>query len=79
MLKSLALACLLVSLTGCAGFGTQPTLVYVPPSSCLEPPAELPEPTADVIDYAELVTGLYGDLATQRMQCRNALIKSTKE
>lgn len=42
-------------------------------------PAPLPEPSLDVLTYAEDVTVLYGDLAVQRVLCRRALINLIKE
>lgn len=43
--------------------------------SCLELAQELPEPTADVLQYAEDVTVMYGDLAVLRALCRSALLR----
>ena len=79
MRKSLALLLLTASLTGCAGLQTQRTPVFVPPASCLEHAAEIPNPKPDLIEYIEDLIVLYSDSATLREQCRAALLEKTKE
>ena len=79
MRKSLALLLLSLSLTGCAGLQTQRTPVLVPPASCLEHAAEIPEPKPDLIEYIEDLIVLYSDSAVLREQCRAALLEKTKE
>ena len=79
MRKSLALLLLSLSLTGCTGLQTQRTPVFVPPASCLEHAAEIPEPKPDLIEYIEDLIVLYSDSAVLREQCRAALLEKTKE
>ena len=79
MRKSLALLLLSLSLTGCAGLQTQRTPGFVPPASCLEHAAEIPEPKPDLIEYIEDLIVLYSDSAVLREQCRAALLEKTKE
>ena len=79
MRKSLALLLLSLSLTGCAGLQTQRTPVFVPPASCLEHAAEIPNPKPDLIEYIEDLIVLYSDSATLREQCRAALIAKSRE
>ena len=69
----------LTSLTGCAGLQTQRTPVFVPPASCLEHAAEIPNPKPDLIEYIEDLIVLYSDNAVLREQCRAALLEKTKE
>ena len=79
MRKHLAILLVLTSLTGCAGLQKTVTPVYVPPASCLEHAAEIPEPTPDLIEYIEDLIVLYSDSAVLREQCRAALLEKTKE
>lgn len=79
MRKSLAPLLLSLSLTGCAGLQTQRTPVFVPPASCLEHAAEIPNPKPDLIEYIEDLIVLYSDNAVLREQCRAALLEKTKE
>ena len=79
MRKSLALLLLSLSLTGCAGLQKPVTPVFVPPASCLEHAAEIPEPKPDLIEYIEDLIVLYSDSAVLREQCRAALLEKTKE
>ena len=79
MRKSLALLLLSLSLTGCAGLQTQRTPVFVPPASCLEHAAEIPEPKPDLIEYIEDLIVLYSDSSVLREQCRAALIEKSRE
>ena len=78
MRKSLALLLLTASLTGCAGLQTQRTPVFVPPASCLEHAAEIPEPKPDLIEYLEDLIVLYSDSAVLREQCRAALLEKLR-
>ena len=78
MRKSLALLLLSLSLTGCAGSQTQRTPVFVPPASCLEHAAEIPEPKPDLIEYIEDLIVLYSDSAVLREQCRAALLEKLR-
>ncbi len=79
MRKSLAPLLLSLSLTGCAGLQTQRTPVFVPPASCLEHAAEIPNPKPDLIEYIEDLIVLYSDSAVLREQCRAALIEKSRE
>jgi len=54
------------------------TQVFVPPASCLERPAEVPEPQRDLYVYVQDLIVLYSDSAVLREQCRGALIKDMK-
>ena len=78
MRKHLALLLVLTSLTGCAGLQTQRTPVFVPPASCLEHAAEIPEPKPDLIEYIEDLIVLYSDSAVLREQCRAALLEKLR-
>ena len=78
MRKSLALLLLSLSLTGCAGLQTQRTPVFVPPASCLEHAAEIPEPKPDLIEYIKDLIVLYSDSAVLREQCRAALLEKLR-
>ena len=78
MRKSLALLLLSLSLTGCTGLQTQRTPVFVPPASCLEHAAEIPEPKPDLIEYTEDLIVLYSDSAVLREQCRAALLEKLR-
>ena len=69
---------LTLSLTGCAGSLKPRTQVFVPPASCLERPAEVPEPQRDLYVYVQDLIVLYSDSAVLREQCRGALIKDMK-
>lgn len=79
MRKSLALLLLTASLTGCAGLQKPVTPVFVPPASCLEHAAEIPNPKPDLIEYIEDLIVLYSDSAVLREQCRAALIEKSRE
>ena len=78
MRKHLALLLVLTNLTGCAGSQTQRTPVFVPPASCLEHAAEIPEPKPDLIEYIEDLVVLYSDSAVLREQCRAALLEKLR-
>lgn len=69
---------LLLSLTGCAGSQKRLTPAFVPPASCLEHAAELPEPQADLYEFVQDLIVLYSDSAVLREQCRAALTKDFK-
>ena len=79
MRKHLAVLLVLTSLTGCAGLQKPVPPVFVPPASCLEHAAEIPEPKPDLIEYIEDLIVLYSDSAVLREQCRAALLEKTKE
>lgn len=64
----------LFSLTGCAGLSKPVTPVFVPPASCLEHAADIPEPKPDLIEYVQDLIVLYSDGAVLREQCRAALV-----
>lgn len=69
---------LLLSLTGCAGSPKLLTPVFVPPASCLEHAAELPEPRQDLYEFVQDLIELYSESAVLREQCRAALVKELK-
>ena len=71
----LALLLAVLTLTGCAGLRTPETARYEPPASCLEPAEPIPEPYADLFDYASTLIVQYTELAVQREQCRAALTR----
>ena len=78
MRKQLAVLLVLTSLTGCAGLQKPVTPVYVPPASCLEHAAEIPNPKPDLIEYIEDLIVLYSDSAVLREQCRAALLEKLR-
>lgn len=50
----------------------------MPPASCLERAAELPEPQADLYVLVQDLIVLYSGSAVLREQCRAALVEDTK-